>query len=60
MYTKYAKTIGVGTALMHKDYGMGVCTKVDTKSKAFRYFFKFHDGSCAWLSDADCAKVSVH
>lgn len=60
MYTKYARKIVVGTTLEHKEFGLGKCTKIDYKSKDFRYLFKFEDGTIAWLSDADCEKVSVH
>lgn len=60
MYTKYAKTVKVGTVLMHKELGMGVCTKVDLKSEDFRYCFKFEDGTVKWMSDDACAKMSAH
>lgn len=60
MYTKYAKKIVVGTTMKHKDFGMGVCKKIDYKSKEFRYFFKFEDGTQIWLSDEDCANKSAH
>lgn len=60
MYTKYAKKIQVGTTMMHKDYGHGVCKRIDSKSKDFRYFFKFEDGTLIWMSDESVAKGSIH
>lgn len=60
MYTKYSKKIKVGTTLKHRDHGMGVCTKIDTESKDFRYLFKFDDDTIVWMSDKDCATYSVH
>lgn len=60
MYTQNNKKIHVGTTLNHKRYGVGECTKIDYKSKDFRYLFKFEDGTIAWLSDEDCAKESLH
>ena len=60
MYTKYAKKIRVGTTMKHNIYGMGKCTKIDNKSKDFRYLFKFEDGTLVWMSDADCERMSVH
>lgn len=60
MYTKYAKTIKVGTELMHKEFGHGVCTKIDPDSKDFRYLFKFDDETVKWMSADDVAKGSAH
>ena len=60
MYTKYAKHIRVGTTMMHKQHGHGVCKRIDHKSKAFRYFFEFDDGTLKWMSDIDCENGSKH
>lgn len=60
MYTKYAKKIKVGTELMHKEFGHGVCTKIDPDSKDFRYLFKFDDKTVKWMSADDVTKGSAH
>ena len=60
MYTKNFKKIRVGTTMMHKQYGIGKCTKIDPKSKDFHYLFKFEDGTISWLSNKDCAEVSAY
>ena len=60
MYTKYAKTIKVGTEFESKTHGHGKCKRVDYQSKAFRYFFEFEDGTVKWMSDIDCEKDSAH
>lgn len=60
LYTKNHRGIRVGDTLIHKNYGKGKCTKLDLKSKDFRYLFKFEDGTIAWLSDEDCKKVSAY
>lgn len=60
MYTKNYTKIRVGTTMIHKQYGYGVCKKIDYKSKDFRYLFKFEDGTLIWLSDVTCAQGSAH
>lgn len=60
MYTSYCRKISVGHTLESKDHGLGECIKIDRKSKAFRYLFRFSDGTLKWMSDSDCKEESVH
>lgn len=60
MYTKYHKKIRVGERLESKEHGMGSCVNIDTNSKAFRYLFRFSDGTLKWMSDHDCEEESAH
>lgn len=60
MYTKYHTKIKVGDQMESKLHGLGECTKIDYKSKAFRYCFHFSDGTIKWMSDEDCASESTH
>lgn len=49
--------VDVGFAIKSKRHGNGKCTKVDPKTKAFRYLFKFEDGTLKWMSDKDVENV---
>ena len=51
--------IVAGTKMVHKDHGKGICSKVDYKSRQFRYLFKFEDETLKWMSDEDCAQMTL-
>lgn len=46
-----------GDSVRHKDYGAGVCVKVDSRSKFMRYFLKFQDGTVVWLPESKVKEI---
>ena len=51
--------VNPGDSVKHKDLGVGVCTKVDPKSRFMRYFLKFQDGSVAWFSESRANELKI-
>lgn len=56
--------VNIGTTLKDKNYGTGICTKVDNTSKDFKYFFRFvgkrkKDITLIWLSQAQVDNMEM-
>lgn len=65
---RISSTIQPGSVVKSKEYGTGVCRKIDLKNKYFRYFFRFvgekkikgkPDVTLIWLSAEEVDKMTL-